>query len=175
VTYEVGQFYKVPCVFGQLGRMPARWWPVMGGLHDDKAIIGFPLLHYHVDWRFVPERGLYASRRGSYVYPLQTGNGLNDSGFGPPQLRRRKCQDVHRLPFEGQRISWMPKLEQTYSACKLAHGHVCPHRGYDLSRETPDAEGIVTCPLHGLRWNINTGELVPRTHCLAAGGSKNAQ
>ena len=33
----------------------------------------------------------------------------------------------------------------------------CPHRGAPLGSLVPDKHGIVTCPLHGLRWCASTG------------------
>jgi len=45
----------------------------------------------------------------------------------------------------------------------------CPHRGYDLSKETPtlntaggeeSKEWVITCPLHSLKFNAGTGELL---------------
>jgi hypothetical protein len=48
---EIGKFYLVPTVYGPLGfRMD--YWPVLGPMHDDKEVIGFPLSHYHYDFRF---------------------------------------------------------------------------------------------------------------------------
>ena len=39
-------------------------------------------------------------------------------------------------------------------------GTMCPHRGIDLSGITPDDAGVITCPLHGLRWLSSTGNIV---------------
>ena len=53
--YEVGRFYRVPCVWASwpnLGSRP-RWWPVLGPQHEDEEFIGFPYQHYHVDYRFL--------------------------------------------------------------------------------------------------------------------------
>lgn len=173
VTYEVGKFYNVPCVLGEWGNRSKRaWWPVMGSQHEDKDIIGFPHQHYHIDWRFVarPQTDWFQAAVSAladnplaynYNLPLMTWH-LNEHGLPAPVLRRRKCQRPHALPWDLRRITWMPKLEAAYKGCKLAKGHICPHRGFDLSHE-PVVNGVVTCPLHGLRWNIETGELAPRT------------
>ncbi len=39
---------------------------------------------------------------------------------------------------------------------------VCPHRGFPLASLSVDADGCVTCPGHGLRWSLRSGELVSR-------------
>jgi nitrite reductase/ring-hydroxylating ferredoxin subunit len=36
---------------------------------------------------------------------------------------------------------------------------VCPHQGLPLSTE-PDAQGIITCPWHGYRFDVRTGDCV---------------
>ena len=164
MTYEVGKFYKVPCVYGQLGSDELRWWPIMGAVHEDKEIINFPLRHLHIDWRFVGKRLLYGGTvRHSYAFPLQIGRGLNDLGFCEPVLRSRKCLRQHPDPAPFAGAKWMPKLEAAHAGCRLAKGMVCPHRGYDLSNEPIAPDGVVTCPMHGLRWNVETGFLAPRS------------
>lgn len=53
-AYEVGRYYRVPCVRGRwiLGDSPL-WIPVIGPLHEDTEYIGFPFQHWHVDYRFL--------------------------------------------------------------------------------------------------------------------------
>lgn len=58
---------------------------------------------------------------------------------------------------------WIPKMEEVFKEAKLKPGMICPHRGADLSGISPDpVDGTITCPLHGLRWCVSTGELAPR-------------
>lgn len=172
MTYEVGKFYKVPCVRGMWHHL-TRDWPVMGAFHSDAEIINFKEWHYHIDWRFVSKlplldvfgsalKGFADPPKRNYITPLVTTPRMNPNGLPKPVMRRRKCQRPHSLPWEIKKKFWLQDLEKAYAGCKLAAGHVCPHRGYDLSHEPVDASGIVTCPLHGLRWNINSGEAAPR-------------
>lgn len=173
MTYEVGQFYNVPCVRGAWGTdSRVRDWPVMGALHEDGDIIGFKWKHYHIDWRFVarPHDSL-SLREGAdghtttaqhrYARPLMVWDRMNYLGLPAPVLRRRKCVRAHTLPFDARPIKWLPKLEAAHADCKMV-GRICPHRGYDLSHEPVDENGVVTCPCHGLRWNVFTGALAPR-------------
>ena len=52
--------------------------------------------------------------------------------------------------------------KREYCGCtRLKAGLICPHKGADLSTFEPDERDCVTCPLHGLTWNVRTGELVP--------------
>ena len=51
-----GRVYEVTQVLSWWLREPAEpptWLPTMGGLHEDTEFFGFPVLHYHVDPRFL--------------------------------------------------------------------------------------------------------------------------
>lgn len=175
MTYEIGKFYQVPCVRGQWHHLN-RDWPVMGSLHEDGEVIGFKQMHYHIDWRFVARpwidefsaalKGLAEPISHNYIVPLITWRRMNPAGLPEPTMRRRKCHRAHSLPWESAHIQgrkdwWGPKLEAAYAGCKLGPGRICPHRGYDLSHEPVNDQGVVTCPCHGLRWNVFTGALAP--------------
>ena len=56
-------------------------------------------------------------------------------------------------------VPWMKKLEKAYAKARLQENMVCPHRGTDLTG-LEIKNGCVTCPLHGLTWNVKTGKLV---------------
>lgn len=59
---------------------------------------------------------------------------------------------------------WPRRLGEAYASHRINPAHpVCPHRGAPLCGITPDADGIITCPAHGLRWDAATGEARPRT------------
>ena len=55
-TYRIQQTYEITEVLGYW-LMPieseGEWLPIMGNLHDDTEYFDFPLLHYHVDPRFL--------------------------------------------------------------------------------------------------------------------------
>ena len=57
--YKIGEKYRVTMVRGwwlqELHDKP-EWFPVMGTLHEDKAVFGLGAFHYHVDPRFLDER-----------------------------------------------------------------------------------------------------------------------
>ena len=57
---------------------------------------------------------------------------------------------------------WRGALEEAFEGSRLVGPERrCPHRGVPLAHIAPDAEGIVECPLHGLRWCARTGTHVP--------------
>ena len=162
MIYEVGKFYMVPCVHGNLFWLDkVAWWPVMGPFHEDREYIGFADRHYHLDMRFLQTRAyrqLSADDRGrEFAIVLHEHHSYS---LSEPVLRRMKCK--RRMPdYPHWRVPWLRQLERAYADTPLKPGRVCPHKGANLSTMTPDKSGCVTCPLHGLRWNAETGRLAP--------------
>ena len=77
------------------------------------------------------------------------------------RTRRLKCKAQWPAYPDAKIVHWLGALEMAYSGQRLKRGLVCPHKGTDLSTIKPDGM-VITCPLHGLRWNVRTGELAPR-------------
>lgn len=73
----------------------------------------------------------------------------------PAHVLHEPNQTTAKHGFQG----WLPELEDAYENERLLPGRICPHRGGDLSTFRPDPEGCVTCPLHGLKWHVETGTL----------------
>ena len=179
----MGRYYRVPTVTIPLlnmdPRIAGRTYPIMGPLHEDVAIIGFHATHWHVDPRFMSDRQLRAYVLGLPDYPddvAALGWPLSievvKSMYGMPAglrivdpcpevvLRLRKC---HReMPLFPSRYGWQKCLEDAYAGERLKPGLICPHRGFQLAGLTPDAEGHVVCPGHGLCWDVASGALVRR-------------
>ena len=163
--YEIGRYYSVPTVTGNLATI-RHDWPVFSDKHEDREIIGFDHVHYHVDWRFVSLRMFsrvanlryYTTSDKLYGLVLHEGP-MNDNNLPAPIMRRRK----YRGSFEQvlgtfPKAKWMDKLVSTYATCRLKN-MTCPHRNISLAN-CPVVNGIVTCPGHGLRWNVETGKVV---------------
>lgn len=173
----IGKRYKVPCVWAQWGSSKFAWLPVLGPKHDDADIIGFEPQHYHIDARFLAPRAYDARTERHYrgslgitgvpihePYPNRTNrHAYNIAGIAPPVLRWRtywrEWPIAEFIEATLRPRGWMTKLEAAY-ACARLKGMICPHRGADLS-SMPVVDGKVTCPLHGLRWNVETGEIAP--------------
>ena len=170
-AYEIGVMYDVPCIFWKyLERW--SWWPVLGPMHEDAKIIGFRWDHYHIDHRFLTVgqfsiSARYVRRRdaaAAFRYPLhQMHEEKNLHSVGWPQLptiKRKRC--LREWPsYPGTQAPWMQKLENAYECARMKKG-LCPHQGAPLAGlEVKD--GVVTCPLHGLRWDVETGAMVRRT------------
>ncbi len=161
----IGRFYMVPVVddYPYL----SRWdqWPVLGPKHTDIAHFNFPDQHYHLDARFLTARQRqFLTRRGlpwsktDPVAAIVQASPLNYRGIplpsGRPRLARRKCTGLcvpyifaDRTPVKAMRADYP---SPAHPIRKPDGRLLCPHRKVNLSSFAPDADGNVTCPLHGL-------------------------
>ena len=163
-TWEPGRVCRVPVVRGTW-RNWTRDWVVIGPRHEDSAIIAFPYHHFHLDPRFVPLsiwREAEANSRGlQYIVGAPLMGAVNPSPswvVTPTPLGIRRRTMLHQVSetsitaaFRG--APWEAALRDAYCGQSL-RGTVCPHRGADLRGFAPGADGMVTCPLHGLRFEV---------------------
>jgi hypothetical protein len=171
----VGRFYMVPTVDYHWDRasQKRRVYPVLGPLHHDKGPINFPHVHYHVDGRFLSTRlwkrvmtqHWLSGYTDLFATPISQPDKnrlcLAEWGDIPrkPTLKRLKCTRVDHAwpthnPFLDAPFMW--GLNQPDGTAAMAIHRpdgrtLCPHRKVDLSSFAPDADGIHTCPLHGMR------------------------
>src|SRR5690554_4849279 len=93
VTYEVGNFYRVPCVLtNKHAWLGYGWQPVIGPMHNDAGAVNFPYDHWHIDVRFVNRKARYGA-----LFLLGTPIMKNDRYGSPvvlegPAMRLKKCQ-----------------------------------------------------------------------------------
>jgi hypothetical protein len=153
----VGQSYLVPTVYG-------RWydkigdWPVIGHRHNDVEFFHFVAQHYHIDYRFVTVRKSWL--RNVSAGPLHAQEGFP---LSKPILRRRQCKREQHVFGGPSRI--MSPFRESYAGQQCAKGKrgwVCPHRHIALG-STPAIDGVITCPLHGLRIDAATGKCLSPT------------
>ena len=110
-----------------------------------------------------PEGNGDQTERSLFVDDLAKYDVKRDSYF---RLKRSLCKvDYPEYPHP---MPWQTALEDAYAGTSLKDGLICPHKGADLSTFTPDSEDCVTCPLHGLRWNVVTGKLAPAPRISSA-------
>lgn len=161
----IGRFYMVPAVRHDWLGIYA-YWPVLGPLHDDARFFNFDLVHYHVDARFVSRRVVERAlglppAQSSQRYPLSKRNDPHamEVPKGRPTLKRFKCRTAD-FPYHYGDMRAVDTLRRHYGdvggavpdAIFRTDGRkLCPHRKVDLSQFRANADGIVTCPLHGLR------------------------
>ena len=159
-----GRHYMVPVIrdYPYCGRVDT--WPVIGPLHEDADFFRFPYPHYHVDGRFLTKAQVSSITRQRSKYRPTVESILGASPLhhrgqplpkGRPQLARRLCAaPAYGHAHQGQLavIELNAHFSAPAAAIELADGRrLCPHRKVDLSQFPADADGLVTCPLHGLR------------------------
>lgn len=110
--------------------------PVYNHPHSDKEN-GQKELHYHVDTRYT--NSIFKIR---IDLPLKSNQKLE-------YCYLKKIRDKEL------RITSTNLIKNSKLKHKCIHKGKCPHRGYDLSNEIPDENGIITCPLHGLKFDRN--------------------
>lgn len=148
----IGQAYLVPTVFGQWHHL-IRDWPVIGLKHDDIEHLNFRIVHYHLDTRFL--RVSKDLLRGAQYQPLHS---RSHQELGPIKFAQRTCL---REPnsFTGP-PDFVLKFHSAFAdrQCgKGKRGFVCPHKHFPLG-SIEAIDGVVTCPLHGLRIDAATGK-----------------
>jgi hypothetical protein len=164
----VGTWYRVPHIVATTGL--AGCWPVLGPIHEDAEIIGQPLAHYHFDPRFLSASD-FARICDPSIHPIEgAGTGKqrvfgavlipNDHHF--PILLPARCQ--RRMPpyVPAGFLPWLSSLEAAYRDTRT-DCRTCPHRGMPLATFPVDRDGAVTCRGHGLRWDVSSGALRPRS------------
>lgn len=167
---EVGRYYLVPCMYVQ--KTAFAWWipddgwvPVIGPRHEDAEHLNFPYEHYHIDWRFIPDKQFHRNHGREHHSSVLSNTGGGTLGDAKPALKRRACRrempDFPSLTMRPAsiRIRWQA-MEREHACAKLKPGNICPHRGINL---TPfiKPDGTVICPGHGLRFDTKTGNLLP--------------
>jgi len=108
--------------------------PVLGPAHADEG----ETLHYHLDQRFMGNKLL--KKFGLFV--------LMPDGI-PLDVHQRQMRCVSSQPK-------VPILISKYKYPRMKN-MTCPHRGAYLGNVEP-VNGCVTCPMHGLTFNVETGE-----------------
>lgn len=165
----VGRYYLVPTVHYRLRGLLSEW-PVIGRRHDDAEHLRFNHLHYHLDARFLGKRQLQAiETQGRDIAASVASVVIVKVGDAPPARpiwRARRCK-------RGA-MAWPHQLAEKknpgFAALRCAYegrqarrgrgGWLCPHRHVSLG-SLPAVAGVITCPLHGLRIDAETGVVGP--------------
>ena len=170
---EIGRRYLVPTVlYPWLERQGV--WPVLGPLHTDAEHLKFPFPHYHIDPRFLTkQQWRFAFNYSSMTVELTLiGVPLYSRTGRPfPPIVNWPLRCLRPLPDHqvgaGLYVPPKPGWSSLYSAyqglraAKGKCGWICPHRGYALGSVAPGPDGVLICPVHGLRIDAATGAVLP--------------
>lgn len=156
ISPTIGKFYDVPCV---LLRSTGRFWPIIGTWHED-ADIGVPNFHFHYDARFLSMDQFASGGNSPRILGKVHINGVPGEASCVPLVVRKRRKALREMP-EFPMAAFVTKLEKDYADQKMKCMK-CPHRGMDL-KWLPTKDGTVVCNGHGLKWDLATGKLIPRS------------
>lgn len=142
--------------------------PVIMHPHNDVEN-GQAETHYHLDYRFIKIDDFWGNRDSKYLFPKAL-NSHRTHRYGTnvrPIKDLKFSGELHYfiLPVinENAFIEYGITDPKAISKSKLKHKCIhkgkCPHRGMDLS-QVPTIDGVITCPLHGLKFNANTKSII---------------
>lgn len=156
----IGETYMVPCIWGTSYKSynPSRfkWLPILGPRHSDAEYIKFEPLHYHFDHQFLTDADRDRLTCLFEYRPLLFVVVHFDASVGIVHWPLICQRHVDRYP----EVSFSKELRAAYSDKRVTCGK-CPHRGLPLgSLPREPGTDIVTCPGHGLRWDLKTGCMV---------------
>lgn len=169
----VGRRYLVPVIeYPWHNRFDI--WPVWPPKHHDREV-GFEWEHYHVDgrfltgrqWRWLGSQKFVKSGRPRDFWivssPLATTGNYPGNRLMPhpePGLRLLKLLRQFDYPsdyilerYGGDAKVGVVEISRRHIGKSLADPEgrqICPHKGAALASVPRDADGGVTCPLHGL-------------------------
>lgn len=147
-----GEIYLVPCVVKSEGDV-CFIDPIIYHAHNDIEN-GQMERHFHLDYRFIKtdENGHTINRHSRQIW---------GHTFRPHQKDSNKIY-WHQLPVINEKFAGITDVK-LISKSKLKHKCIvkgkCPHRGFDLS-QVNHVDGVITCPLHGLRFDEKTKQLL---------------
>lgn len=165
----VGTYYMVPAIQWSFSYTwdavspTSQWWPVWGRKHNDIEFFDFKHQHYHIDFRFLTKRQ-WKEFENSWRPPRATvqAQPLNHvrlpNGPPKPKLIKMRCSTAdttYDFPTAPQVLA----IQAAYAGkqcTKSKLGFICPHQRFQLGSIAP-VDGVITCPLHGLRIDAATG------------------
>jgi hypothetical protein len=164
----VGKAYLVPVVEYEWYGF-SHEWPVFPFRHEDGEFLAFPYFHFHLDprfmnkwqWKHAASFSDFMSRREGVAPFISTQRSpLCSRGIEVPAdftWARRTCQRAE-IPYYFREVidSKLTPAFAGQQCAKARTGWVCPHKHFPLG-QIPAEDRVITCPLHGLRIDVDTG------------------
>ena len=183
-TPVIGRKYPRPCVRTRWVSVRIGWIPVLGSVHRDREYVGADFSHVHVDYRFLSEAAratleseMSITRRAiqinqvhstpiTYVWPDEMDHAVDVEDAPRLDIKTESWLQIRKVTYRGPyptyppHVQWIDELSAAFQEARLGLSRICAHQGTELSGFVPEADGTITCPLHGLRWDVATGRLV---------------
>lgn len=161
----IGKYYLVPCIYKseeiiegsnilhlydnngsyyiQKSKkiIDEKFIPIINFPHNDKQT-GQKEYHYHLDTRFILH---------NHNFPIRINKEVNQD------LRYISLKCYSQINTYSTHNSLIKNIK-LYQKC-ISSKNKCPHKKYDLSQIVP-IDGVITCPLHSLKFNSITKQLI---------------
>lgn len=166
---KVGEKFLVPCLVKRVTIDDQVNWldiedvrpkskihiiPVFNNPHNDIES-GQKEIHYHIDYRFVKHfnNGVFPTIKNTHTLHIYGEEIRPTKEFGN--------LEYHVLPVINEEFKGItsPGMISKTKIKNCIHKNKCPHKGYDLS-QVPPVNGVITCPLHGLKFDLKTGKRI---------------
>ncbi len=140
--------------------------PVFLPAHEDGEILGFPIWHYHVDFRFMSDNMIRRYIKLSYSLTKSTFKTtkdimkwmadnyllvrckVNSPDYSSIKWKDLMCRQEYIAPE-----SSITKIKDVFINKKIKNNK-CPHKGMNLDLVPCLSKGIKVCPMHGLKCDI---------------------
>jgi len=154
---QLGKIYEVKCMSFVSHSGISAYLPVLGEIHKDNLA---GIEHIHIDNRFLSNQEMkdfQLSTRDLNIMAAEKDRDL----YYKTRYEKRPCRrhwEHLPYPISKERI----EFEKNHDKYKInIKKPVCPHLNFDLS-ETEIIDGVITCPIHSLRWCAKTGNHMGR-------------
>jgi hypothetical protein len=162
---KVGEFYLVKCaVYGKYHSNDKKAIPIIGEIHQDNQF-GFATPHCHIDGRFASPDLVNEHGQTNFVLGnLEVGEFCFHGVFLGFEWLEKKClRETTGIVVPERSVSiFSERYHNWYDGFvgKPCKGKLCPHLGTKMLQK----DGMLVCPLHDLRGDINTEVIVSREH-----------
>lgn len=127
--------------------------PLIDHPHSDKEN-GQPEVHYHIDTKYI---GCQNHLRN---YKICTFEDLDEIRFDLNNIFKTiplRKRHLHQIMSTNPELIKNSKLKH-----KCIKNGKCPHRGMDLSKNKPNKNGEIICPLHSLKFDAISKKLIEK-------------
>lgn len=124
--------------------------PLIDHPHSDREN-GQEEIHYHVDTRYFGNQKLQRGYQISTSY-----HRISKDKYRLEHFYLKKHTDIIKD------VTTVFAIKNSKLKHNCIHKGKCPHRGFDLTNIAPDKDGVITCPLHGLKFDRHSKKIINR-------------
>lgn len=168
-----GEIYLVPCLVkretknlpeedlwldvgnGQFKKTMFYVLPIINHPHNDAENGQFET-HYHIDYRFIKH---YNDANFPTIKNSHSTHVFGSKIRPTPSFGKLTYYPLPVINEDFKGITEVSLIKNSKLKHRCIHKGKCPHRGYDLS-QVPVVNGIIKCPLHGLKFSSKTKQII---------------